>query len=250
MTLIIAHRGYCRTSEPENSLLAFQTALDAKADGIEFDIHLSSDGHFVCFHDTSLTKLGRPEQICDLKLRDIIEIELSNGINIPSLEDIVERFGNKLLLNIELKPQKGGAEKLVQVIHQYNLENTPKKLIISSFHGEELKKIKTLNPDIYTGLLVDYARNTLPLTRKFECDALHPYYDKIPKGWNNLPYWLASWLHKYFTHKCFNEARNEGILVNPYTVNSDQYILNCFKRKVNGIITDDVELASQIKQQI
>ncbi|MHA2155168.1 MAG: glycerophosphodiester phosphodiesterase [Candidatus Hodarchaeales archaeon] len=248
MTYIIAHRGFCKVNEPDNSLPAFQAALEANADGIEFDINLSSDGHFVCFHDPSLTKLGRSEQLNELKLEELTEIELSEGVTIPSLEDVLEKFGNKILLNIELKPQKNGAKELIHVIHQYNLDNTPNKVIISSFHGEALAEIKKIDPDIPTGLLVNFARNQLPIAQKLGCDALHPYYDKIPEGWTNLPYWIASWFHKYYAHKCFDEAKNKGILINPYTVNSDPYLLNCFKRNVYGVITDDVDRAYQIKQ--
>ena len=247
MTFIIAHRGYCKTNEPDNSIPAFQAALNAKADGIEFDIQLSSDGYFVCYHDANLEKIGRTEQLNELKLKELIEIEISRGVTIPSLEDVLGKFGNKILLNIELKPQKNGVEELVQLIHQYNINKTPNKLIVSSFHGEALKKLKSLDPEIPTGLLVNFGRKKLPLVQKYECDALHPFYDKIPNGWTSLPNWLSSRLHKYYTHKCFTEARNLEILVNPYTVNSAQYLQNCFRQKLHGVITDSVDRAYQTK---
>ncbi|PWI48302.1 hypothetical protein CEE45_07555 [Candidatus Heimdallarchaeota archaeon B3_Heim] len=248
MTFIIAHRGFRKTSEPDNSIQAFQTAIKANADGFEFDVQLSSDGHLVCFHDATLAKLGRSERIDDLKLGDLTEIELSEGITIPSLEDILEKFGNKILMNIELKPQKNGVKELVRVIQQYDINNTPENIIISSFHGEALQEIKELNPELPTGLLVGFARNQIPLTQKFNCDAIHPFYDKIPGGGTKIPYWLSTRLHKYYTHKSFKEARNKGILVNPYTVNTEQYLLSCFKKKVYGVITDEVNRAFQIRQ--
>ena len=248
MTYIVAHRGFSRTNEPDNSIPAFQAALEENADGIEFDIQLSSDGHFVCFHDPTLEKLGRSEQLNELKLNTLTKIEISEGITIPSLVDVLEKYGNKLLLNIELKPSKEGTEELVHVINQFDIAKTPEKLVISSFHGTALAQIKKLDLDIPTGLLVHFARNQLPFVQKYGCDAIHPFYDKIPEGWTNLPLWLGSRLHKYYTHKCFDEARKKDILVNPYTVNSDSYLLNCFKRNTYSVITDCVDRAYQIKQ--
>ncbi len=248
MTAIIAHRGFPKTGEPENSIPAFTSALEAKADGIEFDLHLTVDGHFVCFHDPDLLKLGHSGRINETKLKDLIDIELSEGVTIPSIEDILEKFGNKTLLNIELKPQKKGAEEIVQVLHQYSIDKSPEKLILSSYHGEVLRKIKSIDQEIPTGLLVNFARNQLSLAQKYNCDAFHPFYDIPPEGWTNLPDWLATRIIKYYVHKYFEQAKSLGLLVNPYTVNSPQYLKNCFKYNVYAVITDASDLAYQIRQ--
>ncbi len=249
MTYIIAHRGYCKTTEPDNSIPAFQSALNAKADGIEFDIQLSSDEHFVCFHDPDLSNLGRPEQLNELDLKTLTEIELATGITIPSLADVLEKYGNRIFLNIELKTQNKGVEELIQLLNQYDIEKNPKKLIISSFHGNALKNIKNLDSDIPTGLLVEFSRNMISQVQEYNCDALHLFYNEVPDGWINLPFWLSSKIHKFYAHRCFSKASTLGIFVNPYTVNSDQYLRNCFERNVNGVITDNVERAYQIRKE-
>ena len=48
--LKIAHRG-AKGYEPENTLTAFQKAIDMGSDGIELDVHLSADGHVIVIHD-------------------------------------------------------------------------------------------------------------------------------------------------------------------------------------------------------
>ena len=53
MTKILAHRGYLVNGLPGNTLPAFKAGLDNGADGFEFDIHLTSDCKFVCYHDDS-----------------------------------------------------------------------------------------------------------------------------------------------------------------------------------------------------
>ena len=54
--LKIAHRG-AKGYEPENTLKAFQKALDFNADGIELDVHLSADGHIIVIHDETIDKM-------------------------------------------------------------------------------------------------------------------------------------------------------------------------------------------------
>ena len=48
--LIIAHRGASKQA-PENTMSAFQRALELGADGIELDVHMSADGYLVVIHD-------------------------------------------------------------------------------------------------------------------------------------------------------------------------------------------------------
>jgi glycerophosphoryl diester phosphodiesterase len=53
--LVFAHRGGC-TLGPENTLLAFDAGLASGADGLELDVHLSSDGVLVVCHDATLER--------------------------------------------------------------------------------------------------------------------------------------------------------------------------------------------------
>ena len=244
---ILAHRGYLVNNEPENSIQAFQTAISYGADGIEFDVHQTSDKKFVCYHDDTLEKLSRPEAIKDLSIKELTSIELSKGIMIPSLEEILELFGNKVILNIELKSQKKGAKELVELIHQYNLD--PTKLIVSSFHHPPLKEIKFLDPNIPTGLLCSFAKGQLKIAQKLNCDALHPFYDIIPKGWIKAPHWLLTFLHKRYVHKSFEKANKLGIQINTWTVNDENFLKSAIQRRVNGIITDEIDKAIEIRRQ-
>ncbi|UCG04307.1 MAG: glycerophosphodiester phosphodiesterase [Candidatus Heimdallarchaeota archaeon] len=244
---IIAHRGYLVNGEPENSIPAFQTAIHHGADGFEFDVHLTSDNRLICFHDDTLEKLGRPESIENLSLNEVTSIELSEGITIPSLEEVFETFGNKAYLNLEMKNQKEGAKNLVEVINQYDLKR--ESIIISSFHHSPLKKIKTFDPTIQTGLLCHSAKDKLKIAEKLNCNALHPFYGSIPDEWIKVSSWLTSKIHKYYAHKSFKVAKKIGILINPYGVNEESFIRSTIQMKVNAIITDEVERAFKLRNQ-
>jgi glycerophosphoryl diester phosphodiesterase len=248
MTKIIAHRGYLVNGYPGNTLRAFKAGIDHGADGFEFDIHLTSDHRFVCYHDDTLHKLGRNDTLKDLSTESLTSIQLAEGINIPSLEEVFERFGNKCLLNVEMKFKKKGASDLVKLINQFDLIKTPDKLILSSFHHFPLKEVKELDPDIPTGLLCSFARRQLDIAKNLKCIAIHPFYDRVPQDHVILSKWFSNHLIKRYSHYIFKHAREFGILANPWTVNKEEYLRKAILMNVNGIITDKVDLAVKINR--
>ncbi|MHA2225165.1 MAG: glycerophosphodiester phosphodiesterase [Candidatus Hodarchaeales archaeon] len=251
MIKIIAHRGYRKNGEPENSIPAFQTAINYGADGIEFDIHSTADQKLVCFHEETLENIGRPDAIKDLTCKEIHSIELADGIFIPTLEEILENFGNKVFLNIDFKSGKRGINELIRLIHLFDLKKSPENFIVSSFIHSPLNEIKKIDPDIQTGLLCYFSKNQLRKAQELKCNALHPFYDVIPKDWVKFnSFRISSALHKYFVHKDIRNAQKQGLMVNLWVVNHKFYLRSAFQRDITSVITDEVELAKQIKNEI
>ena len=100
---IIAHRGdHGYNPARENSLAAFDRAAKAGVWGIELDIRFSADGEPMIFHDASLSRVyGSPEPFADLSHREIRH----RFPGVPTLAEVVQRFGKKLHLMIEIKEQ-------------------------------------------------------------------------------------------------------------------------------------------------
>ncbi|MBR6235576.1 MAG: glycerophosphodiester phosphodiesterase, partial [Spirochaetales bacterium] len=68
---VFAHRGFSG-KYPENTMLAYRKAIEAKADGIELDIHESSDGQLVIIHDEKLVRTtGRDGVVSDYTLKEL-----------------------------------------------------------------------------------------------------------------------------------------------------------------------------------
>ncbi|NHJ01303.1 MAG: glycerophosphodiester phosphodiesterase [Candidatus Heimdallarchaeota archaeon] len=244
MTKAIAHRGYRVNNEPENSIPAFKTAINNQCDGIEFDVHLTADKQFICFHDYDLLQLGKKEYIKDLSYKELTNIELdSNGVTIPGLDQILELFGNKTLLNIEIKTPRGCARELNDILTQFSIQLIPDNVIISSFHHVILQEIKNINKSIPTALLCHSPFNQLKVASKLACDAIHPFYDIIPNNWKILhSRVLTIYLHKFGAHRLFKLAEKEGILINIYMEEGNiAYIKSAIEKQVNGIITDNPE---------
>ncbi len=98
---LVAHRGeHDNRTVLENSLAAFGRAADAGVWGVELDVRWTRDLVPVVSHDADLSRLfDRPEQIAKLSFR-----ELRGRVDvIPALAEVVERFGEKLHLMIEIK---------------------------------------------------------------------------------------------------------------------------------------------------
>jgi glycerophosphoryl diester phosphodiesterase len=250
LTLIIAHRGYRKTGEPDNSMQAFHSAIKSNADGFELDVQQTSDKKFVCFHNDTLKILGISKAINELTFNEVVSLELAEGINIPSLEEVLVTFRNKVFLNIEYKPKEEGVEELIALINKQKLRKHRSNFIISSFNLTTLKKIKFLDPEIPTGLLVRFSRNQVKIASEINCDAIHPFYEVVPDGWSKIPKRISNFLIPYYFNKCFIEATSIGMMVNPYTVNHEVFLRKSFEKSVYSVITDEVEKAHQIKKEI
>lgn len=232
--VIIAHRGASKQA-PENTMAAFRRALELKAGGLELDVHLSSDGHIVVVHDEKVdrtsngTGLVRDKTLDELKSLDFgswFSQDFKNE-RIPELKEVLELVKDwDGLLNIEIKNGPvfyPGIEKAVaDEIQKYNLVQ---RTIISSFNHYSLVEIRKINPVIKTAPLYfaglyepwDYAR------RMGAC-AVHPsFYSAIPE----------------IVRGCISN----NIMINPYTVDSPEYIKALASAGVSGIITNVPDIA-------
>ena len=103
---LYAHRGLHdnATDAPENSLRAFQKAVDAGF-GIEMDVQLTKDGIPVVFHDFTLDRVcGAEGKVCQRTLDELQELFLcGTDQKIPKLEDVLKLVDGKVPLIVELK---------------------------------------------------------------------------------------------------------------------------------------------------
>ena len=109
-SLIIGHRGAAGLA-PENSRAAFECAIACGADGVECDVHLTSDGVPVVLHDAALGRTTDGKgPVAAHTARDISRLALRKGGGaIPALHDVVQMLApTKLLLNLEIKTAARG----------------------------------------------------------------------------------------------------------------------------------------------
>ena len=147
-----AHRGLWDEQSPENSLAAFQKAVDAGY-GIEFDIHMTRDGHVVVFHDDTLVRMCSVEgKIEDKTLAELCELRLKGtDQKIPLLSEMLELVDGRVPLLVELK---GAAldtslcPAADAILSQYKGE-----YMIESFNPMLVRWYRKNRPDVVRGQL-------------------------------------------------------------------------------------------------
>ena len=215
-------------------MLAFRKALEAGADGIEFDARLTADGQIVIMHDPSVDRTtngkGKVRNLTFAEIRSL-DAGLKKGMvfeneRVPMLEEVLAELGGKLLLNIELCNYEEGDERTlsnqtVELIEKYNLVDS---VIVSSFRFNNLVYVKDLNPGISCGLLAlkgikgFIARNLL--NHSVSVDAVHPYYTDA-------------------TEALIRREQQCGRKIRAYTVNDPKDIRHLYDLGVDAIFTDD-----------
>lgn len=144
--LIIGHRGASAVA-PENTIAAFEAAIEAGADGIEFDVRLARDGVPVVIHDETLYRTHRVRhRVADSSVNQL------NTFEVPSLAQVFELFAsNKLILYLELKGKETQlAEECCRLVEQYRLKE---RVIFECFEHSALQTIKNIDSTLRTAAL-------------------------------------------------------------------------------------------------
>jgi glycerophosphoryl diester phosphodiesterase len=123
---IIAHRGASRDC-PENTFAAFDEALRQGADGIELDVQLSRDEVPVVYHDKTLTRAGGGRRrVAGLTFRELRRLDAAARFEgavgrhgIPSLEEVLVRYGGqtRLLVEIKARERAAGRDRHIRLAH-------------------------------------------------------------------------------------------------------------------------------------
>ena len=233
---IFAHRGASRYA-PENTLSAFQLALEQHADGIELDVHLTADGEMVVIHDRDLSRTTDGAGYVDkMSLADIRKADAGEGQRIPTLTEVLELVGTQAILNIELKGFSTSASDLPQaVIDLLEAHGMVQNVIISSFHPRLLAVTRRLQPDIKIGLLMTAGVLFKLVSGIFEPilqpSSLHPHYSSV-------------------NPRYLQKARANNRRVLAYTVNQPEDMRRLFAMGIDGIITDDPLTARQVREEL
>ena len=218
--LKIGHRG--AGYEPENTLKSFQKALDLNADGIELDVHLSSDGHIIVIHDETIDRTTNGKGLVNnLSLSELKSFLIADQLEIPTLIEVFDLIDKKCLINVELKGV-GTASKVVALIEEYISDKNWKyeHFIISSFEWNMLEEVHNLNSNIAIGVLTEEdVDKALAFGESIKAKAINPDFQLLnPEN--------------------TKEIQKKGFQVLPWTVDSPKDIQRIKSYNVDGIISD------------
>ena len=165
-----AHRGLHGPGAPENSMAAFRAALDGGF-GVELDVHLLKDGNLAVMHDSLLNRTtGQAGRMEDLTTEDLKHYFLEGTAEtIPEFGEVLDLFGGKAPLIIELKSADGNHAALTEAACKL-LEGYPGPFCMESFDPKCVAWLRKNRPDIIRGQLAENffrSRNDLPDHLKF-----------------------------------------------------------------------------------
>lgn len=239
---IIAHRG-ASAYAPENTMPAFQKALQMGANMIELDILPSSDLVPMVIHDAALKRTTNGNgHVMDFTAVELMQLDAGywfspefEGTSIPKLSELLEWAAGKIALNIEIKKeavtdQLSGSvtEAALNLVKEYGMEH---QVVFSSFDFRAIRQIKNAEPGIICHLLYSRQQVREPgltdLLNSYNADGINLKPGQL------FPQWLA-------------EAKRSGAEVWVYTVNDPDQMRYLVKKGVTGIFTDKPDLLRSV----
>jgi glycerophosphoryl diester phosphodiesterase len=148
---VVAHRG-AHNGIPENSLAAYQKAIDLGCDFIEIDVRTTKDGRFVSIHNSTVNEYvtGSDGKVSELSLSEIKLLDIGSSVGqewkntrVPSFEEILQLCHGKIGIYLDLK--SANVTGLVEIIKKFGMERDILWYIPASYI-KEIRELKSSCP--------------------------------------------------------------------------------------------------------
>lgn len=230
--MVIAHRGASGLVQFENTLEAFQKAIEVGADSIECDVRKTKDNNIIINHNPDILGLT----ICEHTYDELNTATTKAGYHLPTLKEALELVKDKILIDIELKEEGYEDEVINEILAILPVD----AFYIRSFFDNAIKRVKEINANIVTVLLLGEGKPKKVMRTRFSevfpkkrikecgCDIVSPYYQLLV-----LKY--CKRIHKM----------GKKVLV--WTVNSEDLIKEVlYEDGADGVITNYPDIAISI----
>jgi glycerophosphoryl diester phosphodiesterase len=215
VTWVIAHRG-ASSEEQENTLPAFERAIELGADYVEFDVQAASDGGLVVFHDLRLDRLT--EERGPLRTRPLAAL---SELGIPTLAEVLELTSGRIGVMAELKsPWLYRRHDIVA----RTAALLPADGVVVSFSRRAILETRRLRPALRTVQHVGYGTSI-----------------RAAAGFA----WAAGFDTTRVTARGIARARALGLRALVYTVNEPSRLIELQALGVDGVFTDCPDLARE-----
>jgi len=239
--LVIAHRGNSSVA-PENTLPAFQSGLDAKADLVELDYYHSADGALVVMHDKTLDRTTNAEKllgkaklpIADLPLAELRKLDAGAwfdekfaGTKIPTLLESINLIQSRSVTLIERKA--GDAPALLRLLEEKKLID---QVVVQAFDWEFVTECRRLSPRLALGTLSGKDATEAELNAAAATGAD-----------------LIVWDHKKIEREQIDQVHRLGKKAWAYTIDDPERVRQLIAAGIDGIITNKPEEMRQLVVQ-
>jgi len=223
---IISHRGLVSKGIIENTLEAFDKALEVGATSIECDVRLCGTGEVVLMHDPTLWRTdGR---FLPVGITSLYELQRRCSYHIPTLEEFLERYSGKCQIILDLKGTRLRSTELERKIVKL-LDKCKPGVVVSCTDAISLCKIASIDSSVELALITG---DRFKLSRfspvMFAFNAIH-ISEKLA-GKSHISFW-----------------KRRGMKVRVWTVNTSRAAERLAGFGVDGIFTDNESLISTLK---
>jgi len=213
--LTISHRGYCREAT-ENTLAAFDHADRLGVDGIETDIRLTTDGRLVLFHNRHVAD---GQAVCKLAYAELCD---TVGFSVPTLDDALQ-WSDRLLWVLEIK-DFNATEEFIVAIKPYV---PSRRLLVVSFWHNAIEEVQRQ-------LGVECAVSVAHRPTDFQTSQLNRWHTIV-------------WKYEFIDKELIQESTANGHRNMVFNVRGLDEHRMCYEMGVDGIITDEPDLAAACK---
>lgn len=246
----VSHRGASGYA-PEHTITSYQMGEKMHGDYIEIDLQMTRDGQLIAMHDETLdrttdgTGLVKNYTLTQIKQMDAGSWfnekypQYANsdyvGLQVPSLEEIFQKFGKNANYYIETKSPEvypGMEKELLRLINKYDINK--KTLLVQSFSPLSLKKMNELDSSVKLIQLLSYKTNAV--ITEAEIAAIKEY--AIGVGPN----------HTYLNEDYVQKVVNSGLEIHPYTVNEKERMKQLIDWGVTGMFTNFPDELHEVKK--
>lgn len=231
---VIAHRGLS-LDVPENTIPAFQAAIDAGADILETDVQVSKDGEIIVAHDIDLIRMtGDTGLVSDYTARELSQIDLGGGVGFPTLVEVLEAFPRQKF-NIDLKV-KAAIPGFVDVITQLRAHE---RVLIASFDEATRQEASKALPGVATSATPPHVMEG----RLRSWLGLSSDTWTVPPGMVAVQVPPTRWGLGLVTPSFVRTVKKKGLEVHVWTINDPDVMHRLWDMGVDGIVTDRTDLA-------
>jgi glycerophosphoryl diester phosphodiesterase len=236
--IAIAHRG-ASADHPENTMAAFEAAVNLGYRYVETDVHLTLDGVLIAFHDDHLDRVtDRTGKIAQLDWRSIKNARVHGREPIPRLDEILSTWPD---LRVNIDPKTNAAVQVaIDVVRNQKAEN---RVCFGSFSGERLKTIrKGFSDSICTSM------GPLEVLKLRLASLSIPFIShlarKTPAQCAQVP--THQWGIRIIDHAFIDTAHGMSQKVHVWTINDETEMNRLLDLGVDGIMTDDAALLKAV----
>ncbi|SED82258.1 glycerophosphodiester phosphodiesterase [Ruania alba] len=251
---IYAHRG-ASAEQPENTLAAFDRAIELGVDGIELDVHLSADGVPVVIHDDTLDRTTSGTGAVNAHTEaELARTDAGSGEHVPTLAEVLDLVGADAQVNVEIKDPAA-----VDAVARVTAQHPQVRWFASGGHWEALAHLTELVPGLVAyplslghagneAVLLEQVRSARPEAEtavRAMLDRIGPLEEAIAFATQHGAGGVSVW-ERHLTADDIDAIQASGLAAWVWTVNSRERTRELRDRGIDALCTDDPAMALDV----